>query len=342
MERFINKEVLITKDNEKGILTSISKDDGVITITTSSRERKFNFSVIENNKIVFLDEELNSIAPSFFKELREYLEEIENIKDQEEAERYEAEHYAKIRRITGDSNVAFKCSYCDGGSSSDCIGFRGPCSSEVMEYNVNHRYWCGNKVCRCRKLLDNEMTLDEFNNKAFTGERIEILCYESRMMKDWVCYAGMEEKTGEPMALNKAEVGSLAIMTTRPIINGIEVPQEETEIFGVFLIAKHSDNTSIGGSVSAHPKYRIELTPKEAKKMLFWKYHANTENKTKAFWGTGLHRYISDMECCQILKDMVDVIEDKDKKVLAKELLDKFSSETHIEDIPAPSGALTL
>lgn len=342
MERFINKEVIILKDNERGIVSSISKDDQMITINTPSRVRKFDLSVIINNKVVFVDEELNEMAPPFFNELKEYFIELENARDKEEAERYEAEHYAKIRRIVGDSNVAFKCTYCDGGCSSNSIGFKGPCSPDIREFNVNHRYWCGSKDCRCRKLLDNEMSLEEFNDKAYVEEKMEFLCYESRMLKDWVCYAGMEEKTGEPMALNKARVGSLAIMTTRPIVNGIEASQEETQVFGVFLIAKHSDNTAIGGSVSSHPKYHIELTPEESKQILFWKYHANTENKTKAFWGTGLHRYISDMECCQILKDIVKVIKDKDKKALAQELLDKFSSEAHIENIPEPNGALTL
>ena len=142
------------------------------------------------------------------------------------------------------------------------------------------------------------------------------------------------------MALNKAQVGSLAVMTVRPVIDGEEVPQEKTQIFGVFLIAKHDDKSRIGGSVSADAKYRIELTPKESEKILFWKFHANAENPTKPFWGTGLHRYLNDMECCQILREIANVVEDQNKKELALELLAKFQTETGITIIEEPKGAI--
>lgn len=344
MERFINQKVNIKKTSdtvfEEGIITAISKEDGLITIKTKSKEREFDFATVDNGVIRFVDKELQSIAPSFFRELKDCYEKMQNEKDEENIERIKNEYVCRIRRDIGDSNVAFKCTFCNGGSSDKNIGFIGPCTPELREFNVEHRTWCGSNSCRCRKLMRNEIDQITFDRMLESDKKEDFLCYESKMFVDWVCYAGMKEKTGEPMALNKAQVGSLAVLTTRPVVNGIEVSQEETQIIGVFLIAKHDDKSSIGGSVSAHDKYRISLTPDESKRMLLWKYHSNENKKEKPFWGSGLHRYLSDMECCQILKDIVDVVIDKDKKRLAQELLDKFTEETGITIISNPSGAI--
>lgn len=340
MERFINQKVTIIKDGEQGIVTDISKEDGFITIKTPTRERYFAPDTIIENKLMFNDKDLQEVAIAYFKDYKQYLLELEAAQDEADARRRENEFTSRIRREIGNSNVAFKCTYCNGGASSTSLGFKGACSPDIREFNTRCREWCRGEYCRCRKLEDGELTQEEFDSSVVTSDKMAFLCYESRMLIDWICYAGMEKKTGLPMALNKAQVGSLAVLTTRPVINGYEVPQEDTQIFAVFLIAKHDDLSEIGGSVTAHPKYRIELTPKESEKMLLWKYHANDNNKERAFWGTGLHRYLSDMECCQILKDMVDVIEEPTKKALAQELLDKFQIETGIPVIEKPDGAI--
>lgn len=340
MKRFINQSVTIMKDGAKGIVEAISEEDGYITVKSGEKERGFTPLAVVEGKLVFDNEEIQSVAIPLFADLKERLEELQNEKDEKAIKEKENEYICRIRRKIGDSNVAFKCTYCDGSASAKCMGFRGPCSELVRKHNVKKRSWCKRDICRCKKLFVGDMTQEEFDSKADASERKELLCYESRMFKDWVCYAGMEEKTGKPMALNKAQIGSLAVMTTRPIVNGKEVSQKDTIIFGVFLIAKYDDLSEIGGSVTAHPVYRLELTPEEAKEMLLWKYHANLNNKDEAFWGSGLHRYLSDMECCQILLDIVKCIKDPTRKALAKEMLDKFQKETGITTILPPDGAI--
>ena len=339
MERFINQKVTF-KDGTTGVVTSISKEDGFITVKTANKERYLTPEYIINGNLVFDDQELQEIAISVFNEFKQYIEELENAQNEEFIANAWNKYVSRIRRDIGDSNVAFKCAFCNGGASENTLGYNGPCSIDVRRFNVEHRKWCGGPYCRCGKLIREEISQEEFDKKALLDERMAFLCYESRMFKDWVCYAGMDEN-GTPRALPKAQVGSLAVMTTRPIKDGKEVPQEETQIFGVFLIAKHNDLSDIGGSVTAHPKYRIELTPEEAKQMLFWKYHSNKNKKEKALWDSGLYRSLSDMECCQILKDMVDVIKEPNKKSLAEELLNKFKEETGIENILDPEGPLT-
>ena len=341
MERFVGQKVLIVKnDKVEGVIKEIDQEEGLLTIETAAGERLFGYVSILNDKVVFVDEKVQAIAKPFFDLLNQDHEEAKEAKEDKAVEEIKNRDICRIRRDLQDSNVAFKCTFCNGGCSNTCIGFKGPCSPELREYNVKNHEWCSSFDCRCRKLEDGEISQEEFDGKLNTEERMEFLCYESKMLVDWVCYAGMEKKTGLPMALNKAQVGSLAVMTVRPVIDGEEVPQEKTQIFGVFLIAKHDDKSSIGGSVSAHPKYRIELTPKESEKVLFWKFHANAENPTKPFWGTGLHRYLNDMECCQILREIANVVEDQNKKELALELLAKFQTETGITIIEEPKGAI--
>ncbi len=339
MKRFLGEEVIIKKDNTRGVLKSISEEDGLIVVETPTRNREFEASTIIDGKLIFADEELQSIAIPIFKEFVFRIEEVREAKDNEAVEKAKNNFVCRIRRDIGDSNVAFKCTYCDGGKSADSVGFKAPCSEEVRNFNIKTRTWCSGEVCRCKKLANGDISQAEFDSKINPTDRKEFLCYESRMLLDWICYAGVEQKTGIPMKLNKAQVGSLAVMTTRPIIDGKEAPQEKTQIFGVFLIAKHNDVSDIGGSVTAHPKYRIELTPEESKKMLLWKYHANERNEEKAMWGSGLFRYLSDMECCQILRDIVNVVKDENKKELANEFLEQFQQETGIINIEEPRGA---
>ena len=58
------------------------------------------------------------------------------------------------------SNIAFKCNYCDGGSSNKSIGFKLPCSDEIIKYNINEakHVWCGQAESACYKYLNGEIT----------------------------------------------------------------------------------------------------------------------------------------------------------------------------------------
>ena len=46
------------------------------------------------------------------------------------------------------------------------------------------------------------------------------------------------------------------------------------------------------------------------------------------------------MECCQILREIANVVKNPDKKALAVELLEKFQKETGIAVIEEPNGAI--
>lgn len=48
-------------------------------------------------------------------------------------------------------------------------------------------------------------------------------------------------------------------------------------------------------------KYKLELTPPEAKQIKYWNYYINKKAPDNISWGQGLHRYIDDIQAVQIL-----------------------------------------
>ena len=51
-------------------------------------------------------------------------------------------YYAK--REFSESNIAFKCNFCNGGKTKESIGFNGACSDDLIRYNINiaKHTWC--------------------------------------------------------------------------------------------------------------------------------------------------------------------------------------------------------
>jgi len=98
------------------------------------------------------------------------------------------------------------------------------------------------------------------------------------------------------------------------------------------------------GYVQCHSRWRIELKPDEAHQMLFWNYYVNQNAPERVVFGSGLHRYLSDIKAAQILRDIVNVKKDAAEKKLAEEFLTHFCGLAGIDEknIPEPSGALRL
>lgn len=125
------------------------------------------------------------------------------------------------------------------------------------------------------------------------------------------------------MKLNQVQNNSLCVLTTRDP-NSIE---SERYIFGVFLVGKnYKGGNESEGFVMAKSKYRIELSPKEAHKMLFWNYHSNNNDPNVAVWSSGLHRYFKDDEAIQILSDIAKLKQNTKEQELANDFLNYFGS----------------
>jgi hypothetical protein len=80
----------------------------------------------------------------------------------------------------------------------------------------------------------------------------------------------------------------------------------------------------------------------EAKQIRFWTYHVNTSKPESMVFGRALQRYWTDLQCAQLLKDIVRIKRGTKDEELAKELY-KVYCDNHTLDylnIAEPAGAL--
>ena len=338
-----------------GVGTVISQDRRYIKVKYENGEKEHNYLDAFKSFLEMVDDEVEQ--KEIDKEVQQDCE-AEASKAKKEAEqierwkKYDEENKktkpATRNRSNGTAkkefnerpNVAFKCTYCDGGKTATCVGFNGVCSDKVIKYNVEERVWCSQENCACKQYLNGEIKRWELEEEFEDWG----VCSESAMMRDWAAYAGTYhhgDRAGQPIKLKNANVNNLCVLTTREPYE----PEYMRFIFGVFMI----DDTYEGddyesGEVIAHPKYRLALTPKEAKKMLYWKYYKNKSNSDEAKWGSLLYRYLTNTEAMQILYDIVKLKEGTKDEKLAKEFLDAFSKHTRLapENAGSPHGVLTL
>ncbi len=352
---FVNKIVAHPKFGE-GTVTDLNDD--YISVLFASGEKVFPFPKAFDVFLKTDDSDLFHEAErrkkiEWEKKIRqEEQEKLEEQKKQEEKARAEElakaaaaariNHVSKDKHITRShdiegSNVAFKCTFCDGGSSEDCVGFKEICSDACMQYNIERakHVWCSTDS-PCRKYYDRVITRKELN-ESFS-------CYESSMLIEWKCMAGVIQNgydSGRPMKLLHVKENKLAVLTTRDP----ETADRDRYIFAVFLIDEYYDgDEKQEGFVQCHSKWKIELKPTEARQMLFWNYYANPNAPTRMVFGSGLHRYLSDIKAAQILKDIIRVKTDEKDKVFAKEFFEYYCTLTKLdkESIPEPRGALRL
>ena len=245
------------------------------------------------------------------------------------------------KRTYPKENIAFKCNYCDGGKDDTCIGFKCACSKKMINYNIEvaKHNWCCDMDSPCSQYYDGLIKREALDKYALEDG---FVCYESQMLRNWKAFAGYiltGENKNKPMKLNKVQVNSLAILTTREPY----VKESERFVFAVFLVdeAYEGDNKE-EGFVTASSKYRISLSEKEAKKILYWNYYRNENASEKIAWGQGLHRYLSGVQAASILKDIAIVKQGKKDEKLAVEFLNHFCEINKIDEknLPVYEGPL--
>lgn len=244
-------------------------------------------------------------------------------------------------KVNPRANIAFKCNFCDGGQSDKQVGFNGVCSDARIRNNIEieKRTWCCSEENACRQYLNGEITRKELDDQCKGNG---FVCYESQMLRDWKALAGIVqtgENKGKPMKLNQVQSNSLCLLTTRDPVS----TEEGRYIFAIFLV----DETYEGdgrdeGYVTSESRFKIKLAPSEAKRMLFWNYHANGNNPEIAAWNTGLHRYFSNEEAVQILRDILTLKRGTKDEKLAEEFFIHFCKINGIDPnvISEAKGAL--
>lgn len=238
-------------------------------------------------------------------------------------------------------NIAFKCNFCDGGADDEHLGFRGPCSDTLIDYNIEVacHTWCCSDDAPCAMYYDGDISREELEEQC---EGDGFVCYESKMLENWRAHAGYVvtgENKNRPMKLSKVQVNSLAILTTRYP----DTKEKDRFVFGVFLVEDAFEGDAHEeGYVSTTSKYKIELSPKEAEQIKYWNYYFNKNAPDDISWGQGLHRYVDDVQAAQILKDIMNLKKGETDGSLAEELFEHFCKINGIDtnEIPKNNGAL--
>lgn len=332
----IGKEVIHKK---WGCGTIIGLDGNTLVVHFESKDTKFIYPDAFKQYLTLVD-------PDAAAQIDAELAKAEEHKKTEFAARIAVpvevpiEKVRKYKRVD-KPNVAFKCNYCDGGIKENEIGFYGVCSDAIIYNNieVEHKTWCSSEECPCMQFMNGQITRQELEDVLANGD---LICYESQMLREWKAMAGIVQngdRKGQPMHLNGVQSNSLCILTTREPYT----TEEDRVIFAVFLVDQTYDGDDLDeGFVSTHSKFKIKLTTEQAHHMPFWRYHANTNQPENAAWSSGLHRYITDVQAAQILRDVVEIKKGSGDEALAKEFFDTFCTITKIDEtsLPEPRGAL--
>jgi hypothetical protein len=345
----LQNSVVIHKIFGKGIV--VENDLNYITICFTSGTKEFSFPDICKEHLKFERADFNEQAQGLLKEKEEIArikakEQLKKKKDKEkelanvEAKRAEIFAYKKgVKKKDKKSNLAFKCTFCDGGQTQTNLGFRKVCSNDILKYNVltKKQVWCSTVDCPCYQYYNKEISRERLDELSSTVG----VCTESNLLVKWEADAGVYQngkKAGTSKKMLDAQINSLAILTTR----NPHAKDDTRYIFGVFLVNKYyegDDTTS--GCVTANQNYKIEMTPQEAEKLKFWNYYFNPNKPSKMVFGSGLFRYISDIQSAQILKDICKIKAGTKDAENALNLFEYFCKINGLEKnkLPTPSGA---
>ena len=320
-----------------GIVTM--QTDSLVTISFDAGEKKFQYPTAFNRFLTLCDPSAQESVVGEIKSAEQ--EKAALLAKQLLVPREVTPISRKKKTRAARPNIAFKCNYCDGGKSSSSIGFNGICSERIIRYNIDveQRTWCCSEDCACFNYLCGDLSRDELEAELEDGG---FVCYESQMLRDWKAMAGVVqrgERKGQPMRLMNVQPSSLCVLTTREP----DSTEAERIIFAVFLV----DDTYDGddheeGFVSTQSKFKLSLSQKEAEKMLFWRYHANENKPEKEAWSSGLHRYLTDIQAVQILRDIAELKKNTKDAELAAEFLETFSKIVGVDvgDAGEPNGVL--
>ena len=312
-----------------GVGHIVSLTEKIITVQFGEKQMKFSFPSVFNELLTMKNDSLQHDI----KELCDNETYAINRQKEERLTEFESrfapvpdpkpEKLKREKQIRDNSNIAIKCSYCDGGKSDTVFGYQGVCSDEVLHQNVSiiRRPWCSASTCECKRYSNGEIDRAELEQKNSDGK---FICYESRLLRDWVASAGRhqsEKRNDKPIKMTNARVNRLCVLTTKQA-NELEV---ERKIFAAFVISEvEAGDDKVEGNVHAHPRFRIDLTPEEAEQVHFWNFHKNKSKPEIPFWGSGLLRYLTDAQSINILKGMMEAAVDPAKKAHILEVLEYY------------------
>ena len=208
-----------------------------------------------------------------------------------------------------DGNVAFKCTYNDGGDRG-FVGFAGTCSNGNIIRNVRAgRVWCSHADNPCRQYYEGD----------FQDERPVHPCYESKIVTQWRYGPGMFHAgtwAGEPIPMKSAREGKVVLLTTRhPDYD----EESQRVVFGAFKIVEISEDDDGRIWVEGEPDSAIRLPEAAALALPYWRFKTYPRNDEPT-WRSGLFRYVSDQEVSNFLHALHPFLQTAQDRMANEEL----------------------
>ncbi len=342
-------EVVYHKYFGKGNIVEYINDYVFVLFDNDHEIRKFKYPEAFDTYIKLDNQELMKDVEKDKKKIESEKAEREKVEREKSKQTYKKivkeNNDKKVKNVKNKymNNIAFKCTYCDGGKNKTNIGFYGLCSDATIRYNINvaKHVCCSNENSYCNSYLDGEITRKELESFV---KKDGFVCYESKMLRDWEASAGYHhngKNKDKPRTIRNANSNSLAILTTR-----FPYDQEmDRVIFAVFLILENYEGDNYEeGHVKANPKYRIQLTIEESKELKFWDFYYNRNKPETIKLGSGLHRYISDIQAAQVIRRVCEIKKGTPDEKLSEQLLEYYCNlkQLDINEIPEPNGGLKI
>ena len=243
-----------------------------------------------------------------------------------------------------DSNIVFKCYYCDGGSNNNSIGFKSICSDEMIKYNVNvaKNKVCGSKECNCYKYLSGNISRTELEDRY--NENNNNFCFENKLLNQWNSHPDIgfvRNKGIKVKNLKNVNNGSLVMLST-------VLPNEKEKdriIFGVYLLKEdYAIDYNTKGFLGADEKYKVKLSLEESKSVKFWDYYFNPKSPEKIVNSSTTYRYFDDVQSAQVLKDISDIKKGTCDEAISNEIFQRYCNIKNIDinAIPTKKGTLQV
>lgn len=165
----------------------------------------------------------------------------------------------------------------------------------------------------------------------------------NKVFTDWTIFTGKIKsgnRKGQPNRLVRLNQNSTCLLTVR----NSDEEEKDRRIIGFYMLKEDfSGRKCEDGYIPSHEQYRLKLSEKESKEMLFWNYYRNDRTPDKITWNTGRYRYFENTMMATILQDIVSLKSDQDELEFAQEFLRYFCRMNQInkEDIPEKNGVLS-
>ena len=181
-----------------GLGIVMEHSESYIKIVFSVGEKQFQFPEAFEKFLSCDDEDMQGMILALLRENREQ-ERIRKSERQIEIERISKSHTAvkkeniKKQKTYPKENIAFKCNYCNGGESDDCIGYKCACTDEMINYNIEvaQHNWCCSEKSPCSQYYNGIIERKELDAYA---EDDGFVCYESQMLRNWTAFAGFRSE----------------------------------------------------------------------------------------------------------------------------------------------------